>query len=193
MVAALLSAGAKSNLVTDPTPKNPGGCTAADLAYMRGHDGLAAYLSEKSLVQQFNDMSLAGNISGTLETSTTDTINSANLTDDQQNLKDTLAAYRTAAEAAARIQAAFREHNLKLRTDRVMSSNPEAEARKIVAAMKIQHAFRNHETKKMMRAAARIQGTFRTWKIRKEFLLMRHHAVKIQVKSSLLVGTYVNS
>ncbi|KAK7348088.1 hypothetical protein VNO80_22637 [Phaseolus coccineus] len=180
MVAALLSAGAKSNLVTDPTQKNPGGCTAADLAYMRGHDGLAAYLSEKSLVQQFNDMSLAGNISGTLENSTTDAINSANLTDDQQNLRDTLAAYRTAADAAARIQAAFREHNLKLRTNAVMSSNPEAEARKIVAAMKIQHAFRNFETKKMMGAAARIQCTFRTWKIRKEFLLMRRQAVKIQ-------------
>ncbi|XP_014510093.1 calmodulin-binding transcription activator 5 [Vigna radiata var. radiata] len=180
MVATLLSAGAKSNLVTDPTPKNPGGCTAADLAYMRGHDGLAAYLSEKSLVQHFNDMSLAGNISGSLETSTTDTVNSARLTDDQQNMKDTLAAYRTAADAAARIQAAFREHNLKLRTNAVMSSNPEAEARKIVAAMKIQHAFRNFETKKMMGAAARIQCTFRTWKIRKEFLLMRRQAVKIQ-------------
>ncbi|CAJ1940888.1 unnamed protein product [Sphenostylis stenocarpa] len=180
MVATLLSAGAKSNLVTDPTPQNPGGCTAADLAYMKGHDGLAAYLSEKSLVQHFNDMSLAGNISGSLETSTTDVVNSANLTDDQQNLKDTLAAYRTAAEAAARIQAAFREHNLKLRTDAVVSSNPEAEARQIVAAMKIQHAFRNYETKKMMGAAARIQCTFRTWKIRKEFLLMRRQAVKIQ-------------
>ncbi|WVZ13157.1 hypothetical protein V8G54_017687 [Vigna mungo] len=180
MVATLLSAGAKSNLVTDPTPKNPGGCTAADLAYMRGHDGLAAYLSEKSLVQHFNDMSLAGNISGSLETSTTDTVNPASLTDDQQNMKDTLAAYRTAADAAARIQAAFREHNLKLRTNAVMSSNPEAEARKIVAAMKIQHAFRNFETKKMMGAAARIQCTFRTWKIRKEFLLMRRQAVKIQ-------------
>ncbi|XP_052727693.1 calmodulin-binding transcription activator 5 isoform X2 [Vigna angularis] len=180
MVATLLSAGAKSNLVTDPTPKNPGGCTAADLAYMRGHDGLAAYLSEKCLVQHFNDMSLAGNISGSLETTTTDTVNSASVTDEQQNMKDTLAAYRTAADAAARIQAAFREHNLKLRTNAVMSSNPEAEARKIVAAMKIQHAFRNFETKKMMGAAARIQCTFRTWKIRKEFLLMRRQAVKIQ-------------
>ncbi|RZC04434.1 calmodulin-binding transcription activator 6-like isoform X2 [Glycine soja] len=180
MVATLLSAGAKPNLVTDPTPQNPGGCTAADLAYMRGHDGLAAYLSEKSLVQHFNDMSLAGNISGSLETSTTDPVNPANLTEDQQNLKDTLTAYRTAAEAASRIHAAFREHSLKLRTKAVASSNPEAQARKIVAAMKIQHAFRNHETKKMMAAAARIQCTYRTWKIRKEFLNMRRQAVKIQ-------------
>ncbi|XP_020226044.1 calmodulin-binding transcription activator 5 isoform X1 [Cajanus cajan] len=180
MVATLLSVGAKPNLVTDPTPQNPGGCTAADLAYMRGHDGLAAYLSEKSLVQHFNDMSLAGNISGSLETSTDDPVNSANLTEDQQNLKDTLTAYRTTAEAAARIHAAFREHSLKLRTKVVMSSNPESEAREIVAAMKIQHAFRNYETKKMMAAAARIQHTFRTWKIRKDFLNMRRQAIKIQ-------------
>ncbi|KAL2338968.1 hypothetical protein Fmac_013414 [Flemingia macrophylla] len=180
MVATLLSVGAKPNLVTDPTPQNPGGCTAADLAYMRGHDGLAAYLSEKSIVQHFNDMSLAGNISGSLEASTNDPVNSANLTEEQQNLKDTLTAYQTTAEAAARIHAAFREHSLKLRTKAVMSSSPEVEAREIVAVMKIQHAFRNYETKKMMAAAARIQHTFRTWKIRKDFLNMRRHAIKIQ-------------
>ncbi|KAK7291696.1 hypothetical protein RIF29_07054 [Crotalaria pallida] len=180
MVATLLSAGAKPNLVTDPTPQNPGGCTAADLAYMKGYDGLAGYLSEKSLVEQFNDMSLAGNIRGSLETSTTEPVSSENLTEDQMYLKDTLAAYRTAAEAAARIQAAFREHSLKLQTEAVEFSSPEAEARTIVAAMKIQHAFRNFETRKMMAAAARIQHTYRTWKTRKEFLNMRRQAIKIQ-------------
>ncbi|XP_027369147.1 calmodulin-binding transcription activator 5-like isoform X2 [Abrus precatorius] len=180
MVATLLSAGAKPYLVTDPTPQNPGGCTAADLAYMRGYDGLAAYLSEKSLVQHFNDMSLAGNIRGSLETSTTDPVNIDNLPEDQKNLKDTLAACRTAAEAAARIREAFREHSLKLRSKAVELSNSEADARKIVAAMKIQHAYRNFETRKMMVAAARIQHTFRTWKIRKEFLNVRRQAIKIQ-------------
>ncbi|KAG4924437.1 hypothetical protein JHK87_049977 [Glycine soja] len=35
-------------------PQNPDECTTTDLAYMRGHDGLEAYLSEKSLVQHFN-------------------------------------------------------------------------------------------------------------------------------------------
>lgn len=185
MVATLLSAGAKSNLVTDPTPQNPGGCTAADLAYIRGHDGLAAYLSEKSLVQHFNDMGLAGNISGSLQTSTTDPVNSANLTEDQKNLKETLAAYRTAADAASRIHAAFREHSLKLRTKAVLSSNAEAEAREIVAAMKIQHAFKNYETKKMMAAAACIQHTYRTWRTRKDFLNMRRQAIKIQVRAIL--------
>ncbi|MED6206095.1 hypothetical protein PIB30_023790 [Stylosanthes scabra] len=180
MVATLLSAGAKPNLVTDPTPQNPGGLYASDLAYMNGYDGLAAYLSEKALVGQFNDMSLAGNISGQLETSTTDPADPENLPEDQRYLKDTLAAYRTAAEAAARIQAAFREHSLKLQTETIEVLTPEAEARKIVAAMKIQHAFRNFESRKMMKAAARIQYTFRTWKIRREFLNMRRQAIKIQ-------------
>ncbi|KAK7246316.1 hypothetical protein RIF29_41180 [Crotalaria pallida] len=180
MVATLLSSGAKPNLVTDPTPQNPGGCTAADLAYMKGYDGLAAYLSEKSLVEQFNDMSLAGNISGTLETSTTDPVSSENLTEDQLYMKDTLAAYRTAAEAAARIQAAFREHSLKLQSQAIEFISSEDEARQIVAAMRIQHAFRNFESRKMMAAAARIQHRFRTWKIRREFLHMRRQAIKIQ-------------
>ncbi|KAJ1407722.1 P-loop containing nucleoside triphosphate hydrolase [Sesbania bispinosa] len=180
MVATLLSCGARPNLVTDPTPENPGGCTAADLAYNKGYDGLAAYLSEKSLVEQFNDMSLAGNISGSLETSTSDPVNSENLTEDQLYLKDTLAAYRITAEAAARIQAAFREHSLKLRSKAIEFCNPEEEARKIVAAMKIQHAFRSYETRKMMTAAARIQHRFRTWKYRREFLHMRRQAIRIQ-------------
>ncbi|CAJ1963270.1 unnamed protein product [Sphenostylis stenocarpa] len=180
MVATLLSCGARPNVVTDPTPQNPGGCTAADLSYMKGYDGLAAYLSEKSLVEQFNDMSLAGNITGTLETGSTDPVNPENLTEDQLYLKETLAAYRTAAGAAARIQAAYREHSLKLRYEAVELTSPEDQARHIVAAMRIQHAFRNYETRKTMAAAARIQHRFRTWKYRREFLHMRRQAIKIQ-------------
>ncbi|KAG2726927.1 hypothetical protein I3760_01G136700 [Carya illinoinensis] len=180
MIAVLLAAGAKPNLVTDPTSENPGGRTAADLASLNGYDGLAAYLSEKALVEQFNDMSIAGNASGSLDTTSTDTLNAENLAEDQLYLKDTLAAYRTAAEAAARIQSAFREHSLKLRTQEVELSVPEAEARSIVAAMKIQHAFRKYESRKKIAAAARIQYRFRTWKIRKGFLNLRRNTIKIQ-------------
>ncbi|KAL3626631.1 hypothetical protein CASFOL_030180 [Castilleja foliolosa] len=112
MAATLLSAGAKPNLVTDPTPQNP--------------------------------------------------------------------AYRTAADAAARIQAAFREHSFNVRANAVEIFSPEMEARNIVAAMKIQHAFRNYETPKKMAAAARIQYRFRSWKIRKDFLNMRRQTIRIQ-------------
>ncbi|KAI5415640.1 hypothetical protein KIW84_040890, partial [Lathyrus oleraceus] len=180
MVATLLSVGAKPNLVTDPTHQNPGGYTAADLAHTRGYHGLAGYLSEKFLVEQFNDMSLAGNSSGSLETSTDDPVNSENLTEEQLYLKDTLAAYRTAADAAARIHEAYREHSLKLQMKAVEFSCPEAEERKIVAAMKIQRAFRNFETKKVMASAARIQYRSRTRKICKDFLNMRSQVIKIQ-------------
>ncbi|XAR57019.1 hypothetical protein NMG60_11025017 [Bertholletia excelsa] len=180
MVAALLSAGAKPNLVSDPTSESPGGCIAADLASKQGHDGLAAYLAEKALVAHFEDMKIAGNASGSLQTTTPDSVNPSNLSEDELYLKDTLAAYRTAADAAARIHAAFRENSLKQRTKAIQFSSPEDEARNIIAAMKIQHAFRSYEARKKMAAAARIQLRFRSWKIRKEFLKLRRQTIKIQ-------------
>jgi hypothetical protein len=94
-----------------------------------------------------------------------------------------LAAYRTAADAAARIQTAFREHSLKVYTKAVQFSSPEDEARNIIAAMKIQHAFRNYDSKKKIAAAAHIQHRFHTWKTRKNFLNMRRQAIKIQVSA----------
>ncbi|XP_010259340.1 PREDICTED: calmodulin-binding transcription activator 5 isoform X2 [Nelumbo nucifera] len=180
MVAVLLSAGAKPNLVTDPTPEFPGGRTAADLASKNGYEGLSAYLAEKALIFQFYEMKISGNASGSLGTNTTTYTSPEALNEDELCLKDTLAAYRTAADAAAHIQAAFRQHSLKLKEKAVQLANPEMEARNIIAAMKIQHAFRNYETRKKMTAAARIQYRFRTWKIRKDFLNMRRQAIKIQ-------------
>lgn len=181
MVGALLNFGAKPNLVTDPTSENPGGCTAGDLASMGEHGGLAGFLSVKALVAQFKDMNVAGNASGTLDTTADNIVYPENLSEDQVLLKDTLAAYRTAADAAARIQVAFREHSLKVRTKAIEFSSPEDEARNIIAAMKIQHAFRNYDTRKKIAAAARIQHRFRTWKIRRDFLNLRRHTIRIQV------------
>ncbi|KAI9197003.1 hypothetical protein LWI28_028938 [Acer negundo] len=180
MVAVLLSAGAKPNLVTDPTKEYCAGITAADLASKKGYDGLAAYLSEKALVAQFQDMTIAGNISGTLQTHPTDTVDTQNLTEEELYLKETLNAYTTAAEAAARIQAAFRERSFKIKANAVQFSSPEEEAQSIIAALRIQHAFRNYDTRKKVAAAARIQYRFRTWKIRKDFLNLRRQAIKIQ-------------
>ncbi|XP_074338909.1 calmodulin-binding transcription activator 6-like isoform X2 [Apium graveolens] len=180
MVAILLSAGAKPNLVTDPTSENPGGCTAADLASKNGYDGLGAYLAEKGLVQHFEDMTLAGNVSGSLQITTTNPTSPGIFTEEELYLKDTLAAYRTAADAAARIQAAFREQSLKVQADAAKFSNPEDEARHIVAAMKIQHAYRKHDTRKKMVAAVKIQHRFHTWKMRKDFLNLRRQTIKIQ-------------
>ncbi|ESQ48240.1 hypothetical protein EUTSA_v10020047mg [Eutrema salsugineum] len=181
MVAALLTAGAKPNLVTDSRKDNLGGCTAADLAQQNGFDGLAAYLAEKGLVAQFIDMKIAGNISGNLEAFKGEMSNRSALSDDDQNLKDALAAYRTAAEAAARIQGAFREKALKAaRSSVIQFANREEEAKGILAAMKIQNAFRKYDTRRKIEAAYRIQCRFQTWKMRREFLNMRRQAIRIQ-------------
>lgn len=180
MVAVLLSTGANPSLVADPTSEFPGGSYASDLASKNGYDGLAAYLAEKGLTEHFKLMSLSGNISGSLQINTADSVNPGNLSEEQLCQKDTLTAYRTAAEAASRIQSAFRENSFKLKKKAVESSSSEFEARNIIAAMKIQHAFRKHETRKQIAAAARIQYSFRTWKIRQEFLNMRRQAIKIQ-------------
>ncbi|KAG9457916.1 hypothetical protein H6P81_002424 [Aristolochia fimbriata] len=181
MVAFLLSAGANPSLVADPTPEYPGGYTAADLASIKGYDGLGAYLAEKCLTAHFKAMSLSGNISGTLPTSEPPVpVKPENIDDDELCVRDSLAAYRTAADAAARIQAAFREQTLKQKTKAAELEKTEVEAASIIAALKIQHAFHNYNTRKRMAAAARIQYRFRSWKIRKDFLNMRRQAVKIQ-------------
>lgn len=182
MAANLLSAGAKPNLVTDSRKDNLGGCTAADLAQQNGFDGLAAYLAEQGLVAQFIDMKIAGNISGNLEACKAEMSNRGTIPEDDQNLKDALAAYRTAAEAAARIQGAFREKALKAaRSSVIQFANREEEAKSIIAAMKIQNAFRKYDTRRKIEAAYRIQCRFQTWKMRREFLNMRRQAIRIQV------------
>ncbi|XP_010487565.1 PREDICTED: calmodulin-binding transcription activator 6 [Camelina sativa] len=181
MVAALLSAGARPNLVTDPTKNNLDGCMASDLAQQNGYDGLAAYLAEKCLVAQFRDMKIAGNISGNLEACKAEMMNQGTLPEDEQSLKDALAAYRTAAEAAARIQGAFREKALKAaRSSVIQFANKEEEAKSIIAAMKIQNAFRKYDTRRKIEAAYMIQCRFQTWKMRREYLNMRRQAIRIQ-------------
>ncbi|KAK8918795.1 Calmodulin-binding transcription activator 6 [Platanthera zijinensis] len=188
MVAALLSAGANPSFVTDPSPENPGGLTPADLASEGGHDGLAAYLAEKGLAAHFEAMSLSGNISSQPDLGTSkyqvrseeDLYAEMMMTEEEVCLKESLAAYRNAADAADRIQAAFRERTLKLQTEAVQLAKPEVEASKIIGALKIQHAYRNHARRRLMKAAARIQSHFRTWRARKDFLNMRRQAIMIQ-------------
>uniref|UniRef100_A0ACD5V1C6 Uncharacterized protein n=1 Tax=Avena sativa TaxID=4498 RepID=A0ACD5V1C6_AVESA len=183
MVAALLSAGANPSLVTDPTVVFPGGCTPADLAAKQGYVGLAAYLAEKGLTAHFASMSLSKDTERSPSMTKLTKVNSEkfeNLTEQELCLKESLAAYRNAADAASNIQAALRDRTLKLQTKAIQLANPEIQAAAIVAAMRIQHAFRNYNKKKEMRAAARIQNHFRTWKVRRNFTNMRRQAIRIQ-------------
>ncbi|KAM0831526.1 hypothetical protein ACQ4PT_065483 [Festuca glaucescens] len=163
MVAALLSAGANPSLVTDPTSDSPGGCTPADLAAKQGYVGLAAYLAEKGLTAHFESMSLSKDTGRSPSRTKLTKVQSEkfeNLTEQELCLKESLAAYRNAADAASNIQAALRDRTLKLQTKAIQLANPEIQAAAIVAAMRIQHAFRNYNKKKEMRAAARIQNHF---------------------------------
>ncbi|KAJ6795499.1 calmodulin-binding transcription activator 6-like [Iris pallida] len=180
MVAALLTSGANASLVTDSTAENPGGCMAADLASIRGHEGLAAYLAEEGLAAHMKAMALSGNIKSPILPTSKDAANYESLSEQELCLKDSLAAYRNAADAAARIQDALRERALKLQTRAVQMVEPEMEARQIVSALKIQNAYRKYTTRKMMKAAARIQSHYRTWQTRKNFLNMRRQAIRIQ-------------
>lgn len=184
-IVALLSAGANPSLVTDPTHDFPGGCTASDIASQQGYEGLGAYLAEKGLQAHFQAMKLTGNISSpstslSVDSMSSDVINSENISEQELCLKDSLAAYRNAADAADRIQAAFRERSHKQQMKAAQLEKHHAEAESIVAALKIQKAFRNYNRRKLMKAAARIQGTFRTWQARKNFLHMRRQVIKIQ-------------
>lgn len=97
--------------------------------------------------------------------------------------RNAVAAYKKSADAARRLLAAFREHDKLKEKKELQFFNPGAEAREIVATMKITHGF--HKAKNMSEAATRIQRTFRRWKIRKEYIHTRQQAIKIQVKTTL--------
>ena len=64
-----------------------------------------------------------------LQIASTNSTSPGIFTEEDLYLKDTLAAYRTAADAAARIQAAFKEQSLRVQANAVKLSNPEDEAR----------------------------------------------------------------
>ncbi|KAA8533327.1 hypothetical protein F0562_033140 [Nyssa sinensis] len=104
------------------------------------------------------------------------------MNEDQLSLKDTLAAVRNAAQAAARIQSAFRAHSFRKRQQRGVATslneygiNPN-DIQGLSAASKL--AFRN--VRDYNTAALSIQKKYRGWKGRKDFLALRQKVVKIQ-------------
>lgn len=178
MVAALLAAGASAGAVTDPTSQDPVGKTPASLAAANGHRGLAGYLSEAaltnhhfSLVTGKSEISKeSGSVEAGVETISQRSAHLQGGTEDQLSLKDSLAAVRNSAQAAARIQLAFRVYSFR---------------------RKHQHAASNQDKYglfpedmdgiKFQKAALSIQKNYRCWKRRKEFVTLRKHVVKIQV------------
>ncbi|KAK1381622.1 Calmodulin-binding transcription activator 4 [Heracleum sosnowskyi] len=197
MVAALMASGASAEAVTDPTKQAPTGKTAASIAAEYGHMGIAGYLSEVSLTSHLSSLTLEeselSKSSASLEAERT--INSISdispiTFEDQQSLKDSLAAVRNTAQAAARIQAAFRAHSFRKRKLKevvaaAFIANVDRQdqygflsndAQSLSAASKL--LFRN--TRDYNAAALSIQKKYRGWKSRRDFLAFRQKVVKIQ-------------
>ena len=118
--------------------------------------------------------------------------NTAEVTDKkisyELSLKDSLAAVRNATEAAARIHQVFRVQSfqrkqLKEYGDAKFGISDE-HALSLIAVKS--HKAGQHD-EPVHAAAMRIQNKFRSWKGRKEFLVIRQQIVKIQVQFKAFV------
>ena len=187
MVAALIASGASAGAVTDPSPQDPTGKTAASIASASGHKGLAGYLSEVAVTSHLSSLTLEESelSKGSAEVEAEITVNNISkgglaASEDQILLKDALAAVRNTTQAAARIQAAFRAHSFRQKQHREATTNAYVDEygissddiQELSAMSKL--AFRNS-------AALSIQKKYRGWKSRKDFLALRQKVVKIQV------------
>ncbi|KAF8667228.1 hypothetical protein HU200_052893 [Digitaria exilis] len=195
MVAALLAAGASATAVTDATVQDPVGKTAAFLASARGHTGLAGYLSEVSLTSYLASLTIeesdASKGSAEIEAERaveSITQRSAQLhggTEDELSMKDSLAAVRNAAQAAARIQNAFRAFSFRKRQQKTARLRDEygmtqEDIDEIAAASRLYHQAHASGGQFYDKAAVSIQRKYKGWKGRRHFLNMRRNAVKIQ-------------
>lgn len=191
MVAALIASGASAGAVTDPTSQDPQGKTPASIAAISGHKGLAGYLSEVALTSHLSSLTLEESelSKGSAEVEAEMTLNNisqGSLTPngDQLSLIGTLAAVRNAAQAAARIQSAFRAHSFRKRQQReaIVSIDDYGINSGDMSAMS-KLAFRNSRTYNS--AALSIQKKYRGWKGRMDFLAFRRKVVTIQVSHFL--------
>ncbi|CAL5067383.1 unnamed protein product [Urochloa decumbens] len=195
MVAALLAAGASATAVTDPTAQDPVGKTAAFLASERGHTGLAGYLSEVSLTSYLASLTIEeSDVSkGSAEVEAEKAVESISQrsaqlhggTEDELSMKDSLAAVRNAAQAAARIQNAFRAFSFRKRQQKTAQLRDEygmtqEDIDELAAASRLYHQAHASSGQFYDKAAVSIQKKYKGWKGRKHFLNMRRNAVKIQ-------------
>ncbi|WOL11434.1 calmodulin-binding transcription activator 4-like [Canna indica] len=195
MVAALLAAGASPGLVTDPTTQDPVGKQPGFLASARGHKGLAGYLSEVALTSHLSSLTIEENeiSKGSAEVEAERAVESISQrsveihggTEDELSLKDSLAAVRNAAQAAARIQAAFRAHSFRKRQQKTAFSRDDygmtlGDIQGLSAMSRVHRPFHSSHDQNFDKAALSIQKKYRGWKGRKDFLTLRQHVVKIQ-------------
>ncbi|KAM5577237.1 hypothetical protein ABKV19_007869 [Rosa sericea] len=183
-VASLISLGAAPGALTDPTTKYPSGETPADLASEQGHKGIAGYLAESSLSAHLESLNLDLKDGNSAEVSGTKAVSSSSrdgeLTDGL-SLRVSLTAVCNATQAAARIHQVFRVQSFQRKQlkeydgDKFGLSNERALS---LIAVKSNKAGKRDEH--VDAAAVQIQNKFRSWKGRKDYLIIRQRIVKIQ-------------
>ncbi|XP_008793313.1 calmodulin-binding transcription activator 1-like [Phoenix dactylifera] len=192
-VVTLIRLRAAPGAVEDPTSKFPYGQTAADLASSRGHKGIAGYLAEADLTSHLSSLALKESVTDSVSTTLVaqnaiETIQDQNIDSldgdkgEQLSLRGSLAAVRNSAQAAARIQAAFRIHSFRQRQLRE-SKDDDAESlvdMMVLSSLNYKLHRISHFNEALHTAAVKIQQKYRGWKGRKEFLKIRDRIVKIQ-------------
>lgn len=148
-------------------------------------------MAEADLIDHLNSMSLTENVMGSVSASlaaeeAVETLEVQNsifsyVETGQVSLRESLAAVRNSAQAAARIYAAFRARSFRQRQLARIAENSD------VACEVMLHPSSNkihrigHFNQYLHTSAVKIQQMFRGWRSRKEFLRIRDRIVKIQV------------
>ncbi|GER51063.1 calmodulin-binding transcription activator 1 [Striga asiatica] len=188
-VGFLISLGADPGALTDPTPIYPSGRSPSDLAASKGHRGIGGYLAESSLSSlssQLSAIDLKATQTQTsgkaVETVSERTATPAGDEGDQTHglsFKDSLAAVRNATQAAARIHQVFRLQSFQRKQIEEYSDGKFRISNELsLLAGKSKRGGQHNEP--VLAAAVRIQNKFRSWKGRKDFLLIRQRVIKIQ-------------
>ncbi|CAL5214419.1 unnamed protein product [Lathyrus oleraceus] len=189
-VASLISLGAAPGALTDPCPQHPSGRTPADLASANGHKGIAGYLAESFLSAQLKSIDLkreAGENFGAKIVQRVHEHNTFQLSNErishELSMKDSLAAVCNATQAAARIHQVFRVQSFQRKQQKEHGVDKfgisDERALSLIAANAKSHKFGQRDEPVHV-AATRIQNKFRSWKGRKDFLIIRQRIVKIQ-------------
>ena len=145
---------------------------------------MAGYLAEASLTSHLTSLKLnAVNGHEVVEVVSEKSIvhRSSGMNEDELSLKDSLAAVRNAAQAATRIQSAFRAYSFHKRHVKCLCLNEFGISEQEAFALgQASHSMLGGHHDKLNLAATRIQCKYRGWKGRKDFISLRKHVVKIQ-------------
>ncbi|KAK8659685.1 hypothetical protein V6N13_029881 [Hibiscus sabdariffa] len=178
-VAVLISLGAASGALTDPSLEFPLGRTPADLASGSGHKGISGFLAESSLTSFLSSLTM-NDQQEVVQTVSERIATPVNDTDVQDilSLKDSITAVCNATQAADRIHQMFRMQSFQWK--QLSESGDGLSDEHSISLLTAKGCRRLHTDGVAHAAATQIQKKYRGWKKRKEFLLIRQRIVKIQ-------------